>query len=251
MNTLDSRIANLVQADVDGELGAEQRAELSAAMQSSAAARALHADISRVSALLAETPEMDPPWGLQRRILDSVKLPARSRLPGWKTPASYGMAIAAGVLIAVGVGQIGPRGSEDLTSLVGTMVSQGEEIYGPATASLAIAMSEVQGQVRLKQISQAWALEFDLKSTEVVEVSVDLAGTGFRFGGYAGQDEHEGISNLQVAGEKVRVTNQGSHQFVLFLRSSAPEDKGSQEIGIAIDHRGNSVYRGLLESARG
>jgi hypothetical protein len=251
MNMLDSRIAELVQADVDGELSVEHRAELNAALESSSEARQFHDEMSRVAGLLTDASDLDPPWGLRRRILDNVNLPAKPWLSGWQAPASYGLAMAAGVLMAVGVSQVTPRGSEDMSSLVGTMVSQGHDISTPATSSLAIDLAEVQGQVHLKQISQAWAVEFDLQSTDAVEVSVDLDGTGLSFGGYAGQDENAGTRNFQVHGEKVRVTNQGSHQFVLFLRSAPESSNGSQEIGVAINHRGNMVDRGLLESARG
>ncbi len=248
MNMLDERIAELIQADIDGVLAVVDRAELTAALENSAPAREFHEEMIRMAKLLADMPDIDPPWGLRRRILDSIRLPVRSRLSGWLAPASYGLAVAAGVLIAVGVAQVTPRGSEDMSSLVGTMVSQGHDLPRSATSELAIDLAGVQGQVRMKSLSLAWALEFDLKSEDAVEVAIDLDGSGLSFGGYADQDENAGVDNIEVSGGKVRMTNQGSHQFVLFLRRAHEASDGPQEIGIVVNRLGETVYRGLLES---
>jgi hypothetical protein len=248
MTKIDERLAELIQADIDGELPAADRAELTAALERSAAARGFHDELTRMSKLLADTPDVEPPWGLRQRILDNIKLPERSWLSGWLTPASYGLAVAAGVLLAVGVTQVTPQGSEDMSSLVGTMVSRGHELPGSAASELSIDIAEVQGKVRLTSLDLAWAVEFDLQSADTVEVAIDLGDTGLSFGGYAGRDENAGVKNLEVSGEKVRVTNQGSHQFVLFLRRVPESSDGSQEIGIAVNQRGETVFRGLLES---
>ncbi len=248
MTIQNDRIAELIQADIDGVLASSDRAELTAALESSAEARGFHDELARLVKLMAETPDVDPPWGLRRRIIDSIKLPDRPPLSGWFRPVSYGLAVAAGVLLAVGVAKITPQDAEDVSSLVGTMVSQAQDLPRPTTSELAIDVPAVKGQVRLKSLNSAWAVEFDLQSADAVDIAIDLAGTGLSFGGYAGQDENAGIKNFEVSGEKVRVTNQGSHQFVLFLRRVPEGSAGSQQIGIAVNQQGETVYRGLLES---
>ena len=87
------------------------------------------------------------------------------------------------------------------------MVSQSHNLPSTVTSELAIDSAAVRGQVRLKNLNSAWAVEFDLQSSDAVEVAIDLGGTGLSFGGYAGQ-----------------------------------------EIGIAINHQGETVYHGLLAS---
>lgn len=250
MSTLDERMAELIQADSDGELAAADRAELTAALEKSAQARAFQDELVRVAKLLADVPDINPPWGLRRRILDSIKLPVRAGLSGWQRPASYGLAVAAGVLVAVGVTQMTPQSPQDMSNLVGTMVSQGHDLdlARPATGELAIDLAGVQGQVRMKSLSLAWALEFDLKSEDTVEVAIDLDGSGLSFGGYADQDENAGVGNMEVSAGKVRMTNQGSHQFVLFLRRAPAASNGPQEIRIVVNRLGETIYRGLLES---
>lgn len=248
MTTLSERIAELIQADIDGELAAADRNELTAALESSAEARSFHDEMSRLAKALADTPDVEPPWGLRRRILDSIELPARKTLSGWLRPASYGLAIAAGVLVAVGISQLKSPGSEDMSSLVGTMVSQGHNLPRKSMSKLAIDIAQLKGQVQLKPLDSAWALEFDLQSQDAVEVATDLSGTGLSFGGYAGNDDNAGLRNFEVSGESLRMTNQGSHQFVLFLRRVPEASNSSKQIGITVNHQGETVYRGSLES---
>ena len=243
---LDERLAELIQADVDGELGPEQRAEVTQALEQSEEARVYHSEMLRVARLMTETPEQDPPWGLRQRILDSIELPAMSA--GWFRPASYGMAMAAGVVLAVGVLSIAPMGNKELGSLVGTMVSNGQDIPRGAEAGLDINHPEIKGQVWLKNLDEAWVVEFDLESKGAVDVTIDLNNTGMRFGGYADQAGYTGEEQLQVSGGEVRVVNQGTRHFVLFLRSIPEQQVSPQEIRIAMNRQGEMIYQGSLQS---
>lgn len=250
MTVLDERIAELINADIDGELAMEDRAELTSVLESSSEAREFHAAMTRMAGFLASTPDLDPPWGLRRRILDNIKLPAHPQRSRWLRPAYYGLAVAASVLIVVGVTEMAPTTSQDMSSLVGTMVSQGSDLSGPKSPGneLVIDVEALQGRVRLKELDSSWAIEFDLQSKDAVEIALDLGSTGLSFGGYADGDENTSYEKFEVSEGKVRMTNDGSHQFVLFLRRVPGGSEGSQEIGITINHQGETVYEGLLES---
>jgi hypothetical protein len=104
----------------------------------------------------------------------------------------------------------------------------------------------VEGRVQLKAIEQAWAIEFDLDSEEPVEVTVDLASAGLRFGGFA--DPSAEVEVIDVSGGKVRVVNQGSHRFVLFLRSSAESEAGARAVAVAVSQAGETLFEGELQS---
>jgi hypothetical protein len=248
---LNERTAELIQADIDGELADGDRSELEAALEQLAEARQFRDEMNRVAELMKSAPDLDPPWGLRRRILDSIQLPSRPRLAAalsslWSGPLSYGLAMAAGMLIAIGFAEVAPQGQEDLQGLVGTMVTNGADMPGSASSGLQIDLAAVNGQVSLKPADQAWALEFDLQSTEAVEVAVDLGSSGLSFGGFANQDS--GVENFTVSGGDVRVMNQGDHRFVLFLRNVPEQGVAPQEIAIAVNIAGNTVFRGMLES---
>jgi hypothetical protein len=250
MTIIENRIAELIQADVDGELAVADRAELSSAMENSAEVREFHGQLTRLAKLMAETPDLDPPWGLRRRIVDNITLPAQPQISRWFRPAFYGLAVAASVLIAVGITKMAPQTSQDMSSLVGTMASQRPDVSlsKPPISELVIDVDALKGKVRLKDLDPSWALEFELQSEDAVEIALDLDGTGLSFGGYADGDKNTSDNDFEVSEGKVRMTNYGSHQFVLFLRRVAEGSKGSQEIGITVNHQGETVYHGLLES---
>jgi anti-sigma factor RsiW len=249
---LNERTAELIQADIDGELAERDRSELEAALEQSAEARQFRDEMVRVAQLLESAPDLDPPWGLRRRILDNIKLPSRPRLAAamsslWSGPVSYGLAMAAGMLIAIGFAEVAPQGQEDLPGLVGTMVTNGADLPGSAAGALQIDLAAVNGRVNLKPVEdQAWVLEFDLQSSQAVEVAVDLGSSGLTFGGFANQDS--GVENFTVSGGDVRVINEGNHRFVLFLRDAPERGVAPQEIAIAVNIAGNTVFRGMLES---
>lgn len=250
---INERTTELIQADVDGELGSENRAELEAALAASEEARKLRDDLGRVAHLMSTAPAPDLPWGFHRRLLDAIMLPKRPRLSLfasiWTGPASYGLAVAAGVLIAVGISRFAPQGQENMEDLVGTMVVQGDDLPGAPSSVLQIDVPAVSGRVQLKQMDQAWVLEFDLESREAVELDVELGEGGLTFGGFATQDS--AVENFAVSGGNVRLMNQGNHGFVLFLREGSDLAASPKRIGVAVSHHGNNVFRGVLESNGG
>ena len=57
---LDTRALELINAEIDGELAADEHAELRALLASSAEARAMQADLQRLSNLIDSVPEQVP-----------------------------------------------------------------------------------------------------------------------------------------------------------------------------------------------
>jgi anti-sigma factor RsiW len=249
---LDERIAELIQADVDGELTASERDELEAVLKQSAEARRFREEMLQVARLMAELPLVNPPPGLTRRILDRIELPSRTRWlvasTTWFRPASYGLALAAGVLIAVGIDQATPTGPADIQNLVGSMVRQGKELPQLATGRLDIGSPGVEGRVLLKALDDdAWAMEFAIDSAMPVELTVELAAAGLRFGGFA--NPSTGVEVIEVSGGEVRIMTEGYHQFAVFLRRSEGSQSVVQGIGIAMSKQGENIFQGSLEVA--
>ncbi len=253
MSTLDERIADLIQADIDGELQASDRVELETALQNSEAARQFREELLRLAERFQSTPDVDPPEGLARRILDSVELPARqtllslSGMADWFRPLSYGLAVAAGVLIAIGVERMAPQQPADFSKLVGSMVGKGKPATPAHGDTLRVNGTGVRGEVRLKPAEQAWVLEFDLESDVAVAVNIRLDPARVQFGGFA--DPATNIDAFEVSGGDVQVNNQGRHQYVVFLRDRPETDSGAPQIGISVSRAGHTLYEGSLNSA--
>ena len=251
---LNERITDLIQADVDGELADHDRAELSRELLQSQEARKFRDDMIRINGLMASIPSLDPPAGLQHKIINAIKLPRRgpfsARTSGWPKFASYGLALAAGVVMGIGLAQVNPRETQDLSAVVGTMMSQPGSQPGSAGKTLAVSLDYVQGNIKRSYLGQTVALEFDLKSVEPVEITVDLSGTGMRFGGFADQDPASGVEKFEVSDGKVHLLSRGNQQYVLFLRNEPEGGTRSQDIGISLAQQGTSIYQGQLDSGQ-
>jgi len=251
---LSERITDLIQADVDGELHDHDRAELSRELLQSPEARKFREDMIRINELMAAIPSLDPPAGLQQKIISAIKLPRRGPLSArssrWFQPASYGLSLAAGLLMGIGVAQVSPKETQDLSSVVGTMMSQPESQQDFAGETLAVSLDYVQGSIKRSYLDQTIALEFDLESVEPVDITIDLRGTGMRFGGFADQQLSPAIEEFDVSNEKVHLLSTGSQQYVLFLRKGLEGATDSQDIGISLAQHGTNIYQGQLDSGQ-
>lgn len=248
MNTLDERVSNLIQAEVDGALAAEDREELKAALSESALARAFRNEMLHLADIFNKMPDLEPPSGLNRRILDSIELPPQRQTPGWLRnwfkPASYGLAFAAGMLMTVGMVKLMPITDSDMSSLVGTMVKHDAVLPNATQSQLAIDLEAVKGSVLLKDLSGALALQFDLRSTETVDVDIQLAAAELQFGGFV--DNSKGVKELEVFGGNVRVVNQGAQQFVLFLRPLDGKKAGKKDLDVTISQDRKRIFEGSI-----
>lgn len=250
---LNERTTDLIQAEIDGALAASDREELKIALAESAVARAYRDEMLHLASFLKQVPDLDPPAGLNRRILDSIELPPPRQLPAWLRnwfqPASYGLAVAAGMLLAVGMINILPFSNDDMSSLVGTMVSHGDGLPVESRSQLAVDLDGVEGSVSLKELNQTFALQFDLDSSAAVEITIPLAGSGLQFGGFV--HDVENVDVLEVSGGNVRVVNQGSNRFVVFLRRPEGLEKGEKsvsgkELGVIISQDNVSIFKGTI-----
>jgi hypothetical protein len=207
--------------------------------------------------ILSEVPDLEPPPGLNRRILDSIELPAPRQLPAWLRnwfrPASYGLAVAAGMLLAVGMIRILPVSESammgEMSSLVGSMVQQDKELPDASRSQLAVDLEAVEGSVLLKEMKGALALQFELDSAGPVEISIPLTGSGLEFGGFV--HDAKGMEVLEVSGGNVRVVNQGSHQFVVFLRRPGVVSKGvvdspAPDLAVTISQDNKRIFKGTI-----
>jgi len=241
---LEERTLNLINADVDGELAAEEKQELDAILEISAEARAMRAELLKLSNLLESMPEQSPPDGFSSRILHQLAPPPK--VPGfsWSAlfasfqPTTTGLAFAAGLLLAVGYYEMAPpRGpSIDTAGMVGTMVVGKNGGMNLLENNLKFSGEEFSGTVSLNQNNGLYVLNFDLDSTDRQEIKVGLDRTGLSFGGFAespGKPDSV-VDTVIISGGTLRVVSQGRQQFAVFLRGISPEQPVSAEL-ITID----------------
>jgi hypothetical protein len=269
---LEQRVIDLINAEIDGELGSEESAELESILQASAEARIMKTELRKLTNLMEDMPEQEPPADLASRILKQIRLtvprPADgpSLRPKWSPlewlasfqPAQAGVAFAAGLLLTVAFYEaVQHHGAPaDLSSMVGTMVADPSSLPAREKDRLPIAGPGLSGSVSLGEIGEYLVLSFDLESVQQTEIEVGLAEAGLGFGGiaHASAAGNAGDETYEVSGGTLRVVNQGRQVFSVFLpQVAAPtadratgQDGGGLEIPIGISSQGAPVFSGVL-----
>lgn len=230
---LDEHVLNLINADVDGELTPAESQELDGILESSAEARAMRAELLKLSNLLNSTPDLPPPSGLSKSILG--KLVPAPKVTGFSlasffssfNPAQAGMAFAAGLLLTVGFYEMSSDSTlrSDAAGMVGTMVASHSGGINLLENNLQFAGEDFSGTVSLNENSGLYVLNFDLDSRDRQEIKVGLAHTGLSFGGFAETQSSPGkvIDTVAISGGTLRLVSQGRAQFAVFLRGISPE----------------------------
>ncbi|MDJ0813960.1 MAG: zf-HC2 domain-containing protein [Woeseiaceae bacterium] len=227
---VDSKIVELINADIDGEISPADKQELEAALAADPEAQAMHAELSGLSRALHELPDLDPPPHLKHAIMASVpgpqKEPARE---GWlqslfAAPAlRYAGMFAAGALLTLSLvssDQLSDRAFTDVTGLVGTISSEVPE--GPDVQTARIDRPEVAGRVSLRSSGPLLIVDFDLVSSGPVDIEASYSDQTVWFNGFA-QLESTGAS---VSAEAGRFTMQidGKRRSAVFLHNAGDRD---------------------------
>lgn len=250
---IDDHNLELINAGIDGELNESEQSELQQLLDQSSEARLLQADLLALAKTIADVPQQDPPDNLRKQILEKVQLPGKPKqafrfleLPAF---ARYGLAVTAGLIMIVGIYQLGPRDStpEDLTRMTGTISQQPPAGQAVVLDSLAIELDMISGMVSLQGSGDKFILEFDLKTTAAVEVVVELSDSGLQFGSF--KQAGNSLADAKVMDGTIRVSAVGDQQFALILWRSN-DDPGVEPVRVTtkIFSGGARVYQGELKS---
>lgn len=247
---IDPRFNELIQADIDGEIDAADKAELDALLADSEEGRVIYGEFEALARSLDEIGELEPPAHLKHVILNAV--PAQSR-PGkgpgvlerlFSGPAlGYVGTFAAGILLSLAVvnsSQISERAFDDVTGLVGTIADL--EALGPAHGTIAIDEVEVAGTVTLRSSGTLMIIDFDLAAGRAIEIIASYSDQTIWFNGFA-QLESRGAS---VAAETGTITLQmdGRRRSAVFLNNPSQRPV---RIGLEFLADGELIHEATLD----
>jgi len=169
----DPRLNELIQAEIDGELDAQQRAELARRLLADPAARAERDDLRRVCTALDAIPQLEPPPDLRDKVLAALphsrpltrtaRVAARDAWVSthrWRYAALLAGVAAAGTIVFQTVRSPGPAGTEAAGTMV-TGVLDRAQLEGP-----------VSGTVALYRDGTGLGLRFDLAASGPVKVVI-------------------------------------------------------------------------------
>lgn len=240
---VEEKYLELIQADVDGELPASQRAELSRYLLANPEARAARDGLQRLAGLLGSVPAADPPADLKAAVLASARLPALQagsgggrgfRLP--PTTMRYAAAVAGAVLVSALAFHIGldRRSGVEVSEVVGTLAdhqkSAGSAPTGTLTDTIAVSLDQVTGQVRLYAWPDRQVVEFDLQVRQPVDVVVSQDG------------REEGVGRFAPAAA-------GGRQRTVLVLDGAGQPGAPVQLRFVAG--GTEIYRGTLEQTGG
>ncbi len=194
MSTIEEKYLELIQADVDGELPEQQRAELSRFLLARPEAQAAREELKRLCGLLNAVPAVEPPSTLKASILGAARMPDSKAgggglLRGPGTPPTmlrYAAALAGGALVSALAFQFGldRRSGLDISEVAGTMVAQDPVAGSGPVDTIDVSLDQVSGRVSLYRSASMRVVEFELAARQPIDVIVVHDGQEARFSGF-------------------------------------------------------------------
>lgn len=249
MNT--ERLIELINAGIDGELDEARQSELQQALDQSAEARNLQAELLAITATFSALPEREPPDDLHKNILNNVNLPSAGNRGFRHFKLShytgYGLALAAGFIMIVGIYQYGPRDptAEDVSRMTGTIAQQSPAGQPGERDSLSIDLDAVNGVVTLAGSGDEFVLEFNLDTTAATSLVVEFDNEGLQFDGFI-QSGNE-LEGARVSEGTIRISTSGKQQFALNLsRIQGAPGNAAVHVTTSMYTGGGRVHQGEL-----
>ena len=202
------RQIELIHAEIDGELDAQQRAELSRHLLSDPDIRALRDDLRGLCAALDATAQAEPPPDLQDSILAALPV-GNSRSEGRLTALNWRHAAAAACLVAVGgVLFFSLRGqTPPATDVAGTLAASSTVV---TLDTAAIRAGPLSGQVTLIREDDRLAVRFELTSSAPVDAVIASDGHTVRVPDVTGGPGSTGVTaplpTIGHSGQQVNLT---------------------------------------------
>ena len=253
---IEQETIDLINAEIDGTISAEERASLDRLLAESAEIRALRDDLGRVCASLDNLALLDPPVELAAAILQRTQQSSKSAagdrgIAEWlagifSVPVvRYGLSFATGVIVTfslISSDQASREAFDDVTSLVGTM-SADRGASEPLTTedSLSLTLSELAGSVDLRSSGSLMILDFDLVSELPVDIVATFDDRDIWFNGFA-QLESEGTSVAAASG-RVTVRMEGQRRYAVYLHNAGQD---SATVRLRFSGAGGVFHEGEL-----
>ena len=247
---IDQKHIDLINADIDGEIGGAEKAELESYLEQNAEGRALQAELLAFCASLENLEAEDPPPHMRHVIMNSVA-PERTTKPGVPgflrtliaTPAvTYAVTFAAGVFLTLSLvnsSQISSRAFDDMTGLVGTVA---EPIDAETAAVVAVDKSNIAGTVSLRSTGSILILDFDLVAVDPIQIEADYSDRTIWFNGFA-QLESSGTTVSAESGH-VTLGMEGKRRYAVYLQN---EGDRKTTVNLRFKADGEVVHEASLE----
>lgn len=227
---IEQKFTDLINADLDGEISASDRTELQAFLSETAEGRTLHDELTSLCGTLDAVEQEDPPPALRHIIMNSVP-PAR---PGeesegflqvlFATPAlKYAATFAVGVFLTLSMvnsDQISNQTFDNVSGLVGTVA---DPVTATVASSVTLSEIDIAGTVSLRSAGSLLILDFDLVSSDHIDVEAEYTDRTIWFNGFA-QLASEGTTVSAEAGRVRLGMEEGKRRYAVYLHNEGGRD---------------------------
>jgi hypothetical protein len=250
---IDEKYTALMNADIDGDIQPDEKAELEAFLAASEAGRALQDELRSLCATLDAEDMIDTPPHLRHVVMNALPDPRPNVSPAAEAPGfwqalfavpalRYTATFAAGIILAVAIvdsAQIQQSAFNEVTGLVGTMSDAGD--IAPV-ASTVINKAAVAGTITLRRADPILIIDFDLSTNGPIDIVASYDDKSVWFNGFA-QLESTGTS-ISADGGQIRIQVDGKRRYAVYLHNA-----GSHKLSINLEFfsNGEPVHEAVLE----
>lgn len=254
----DERMMQLISAAADGELTADEQAELERLLERSTEAREFAADLEQMDAILRDAPAPEMPGSLHARIMDSIDLPetspqpsgrTRLRLPDVGTLFRYGLATAAGIVLTVSLYESQQlfTGTPDFSQLVGTMAPDRVVAEADIVDLYDFRAEGFASLVQLQRRDGKLYLDIQVEADQPLDIAVNISPAGIWPGALAQLDDS--FESIAIADSVLRARASGKRRLtVLLSRVGDTALKGQAKIDLEFSSNGRLLEHGSLQA---
>ncbi|MEE9169544.1 MAG: hypothetical protein V3U73_07240 [bacterium] len=260
---LDEKQVELIHHEMDGMNSEEESVRLEELLARNAEARALFADLSSLSEMLAHIEERDPSPNIKKHILNAIQpqphSPVREDsfvrsifkklrpLPGLRYGYTFAAGLAAGLVLYALLGNNIQHGRPaDISSLYGSMFLDELDESSEAVASFQFDLDEIEGNVVVRNSEGLVLVVLSLSSSNKVEALLEFNEDQLSFWGLSKPDDDTNVS-MESDKDYIRLTSVGDNEyFILFEQQST----SLSAMNLKIVHSGNLLYEKSFFAAK-
>lgn len=238
---IDEAVIELINRELDNDLSESEQTELDKILAKSESARHYRANLKSLDTLMAKQPAVAMPDGLHETIIGSIRLtdrpvskPAIIARRNWTRVAGYGLATAAGLLLAVGLFRFSPdMGLGQTDQMTGTMAPRNDNPV--LLGDYFVETDKLSSSVSLERRGAELLLQVDLDSQVPTELSVNFSGSNLLVKAVTQVDDN---LKLTQSPNRVSVSGQGRHGFTVFL-DRGDDTVNTMDQAIALEYSSN------------
>lgn len=233
----DEKFIELIHREIDGATTPQESAHLREYLATNAEAEKLYADLTKLTRILDEVKQVDPPSHLKQKIMDSIQFHIVSpksreslftnlfRFTTARARGGYAFALAAGMLIGLVAtswfsANNNQTSSLDPAQLTGTIVTGDFDRGFDIIDSREIESQGVTGNIEIRSGQAMLLVELVVNSTAPAEILIRFDPNNLSFYGFRRhQLQPQGIS---TGAGFVQMTHTGNNVYTLVFEDRSP-----------------------------